>query len=376
MPKHLYSLPVLSGFITWLVVSGLSINVMLNNDFSLQAIGIAACLYLIYVSLWLLLVSDDSSQKLKRAKSVATVVMFCVVIGIYFAVPLSFNSILMGILCGALPYLFTIRTALIIGSLWSLPLYFVFRFYWNDEHMFVTALLFWTFNMFAITMIHTTLKEQQAKEKAEESNRQLVSMQALLNEASKQSERVRIARNIHDLLGHHLTALSINLQVASLQSEGEVKANIEKCHGLAKLLLSDVREAVSDIRNKGEVDLKTAIHSIVEQVPNLEVDVNIAKELHIEDIHIADTIIKCIQESITNTLRHARGKHLDIDLSASGGSLVLDITNDGEVNKILKIGNGLTGMKERIELLSGKIAFYTQKNSFKTQIEIPMVTND
>jgi signal transduction histidine kinase len=264
-----------------------------------------------------------------------------------------------------------VKRALVIGTIASLPLYFVYTYYWGNEYVFLTASLFWTFNMFAIIMVNSTVNERLAREKAEESNRQLVSTQALLREASKQSERVRIARNIHDLLGHHLTALTINLQVASIKAEGDVKQNIDQCHQLAKLLLSDVREAVSDIRDKSQVDLQSAIKSMAEQVPSLNIDLNFSDTLRIDDIEIADTLMKCIQESITNTIKHAHGKKLSIYVSQQNQDLSLKIQSEGRMPSKLVLGNGLKGMQERIELLSGKIDFVLQADSLITEILIP-----
>ena len=104
------------------------------------------------------------------------------------------------------------------------------------------------FNVFALIMVNTASKERQAEEYANQLNREFLATQKLLSQASKQAQRVRITRNIHDLLGHHLTALTINLQVASRITQGEAKEKVESYHFLAKLLLSDVREAVSEIR--------------------------------------------------------------------------------------------------------------------------------
>ena len=79
------------------------------------------------------------------------------------------------------------------------------------------------FNMFALIMVNTATKEREAKERPNQLNRELLATQKLLRQASTQAERVRIVRNIHDLLGHHLSALSINLQVASRITQGEAK---------------------------------------------------------------------------------------------------------------------------------------------------------
>jgi signal transduction histidine kinase len=130
--------------------------------------------------------------------------------------------------------------------------------------MFISATLFLMFNLFALIMMNTAIKERRAREQANQLNRELLATHSLLRQASQQAERVRIARNIHDLLGHHLTALTINLQVASRIVEGEAKEKVEQCHSLSKVLLSDVREAVSEIRDKSNIYLKDALEILVE----------------------------------------------------------------------------------------------------------------
>ena len=117
------------------------------------------------------------------------------------------------------------------------------------------------FNLFAMIMSNTAIKESKAREEADALNRQLLSTQQLKKQALTQDERLRIARNIHDVLGHHLTALTINLQVASRKADllestesQAIKRQVEQSHSIAKLLLSDVREAISDIR-EGDVQI-------------------------------------------------------------------------------------------------------------------------
>jgi signal transduction histidine kinase len=372
LSNHIFRLDKASGIITWLVVSGICISVMIEKDYSMSHILTASALYLSYITLWLCIVNENLFRETPQVRIAMIVVTFLIVIAIYFAVPYSFNSILMGILSGGLPYFLSIRMALLVGTLWSIPLFLVYQFYWGYEQTYISALLFWTFNMFAIIMVNTAKNEREAREEAQDMNRRLISTQALLSEATKQNERVRIARNIHDLLGHHLTALTINLQVASIKSEGEVKQSIEQCHYLAKLLLSDVREAVSDIRNIGQLNLKQALSDIVKQIPNLEVALDIPDELQIDDIHTADALIKCIQESITNTLRHAKGDKLEIALYEQERQLHMRITNNGNVPKHLHLGNGLRGMQERIQALKGKIVFAVQARRFVTTVNIPL----
>lgn len=274
------------------------------------------------------------------------------------------------------------KRALLLSPLLALPLFLVHTFYWDHSGVVVNAFLFWTFNIFALVMVNTGMSERDARMEAELSNRQLRATQSLLNEAVKQGERVRIARNIHDLLGHHLTALTINLQVASIKSEGEVKESIEQCHQLAKLLLSDVREAVSDIRDKSKLDLESSIRAMLEKLPKLSVDLDIDKNIQIDDIQIADTIVKTVQESITNTLKHAQGKNIHVRLAYAKSKaedvkhLQVDISSDGNMPKHIRQGNGLTGISERLLALKGKAKFMIESGRFHTQLLIPVAQDD
>lgn len=237
--------------------------------------------------------------------------------------------------------------------------------------MFLNSLLFWTFNLFALVMTNSRLQEQKAREAANEANRELLATQSLLSEATKQAERVRIARNIHDLLGHHLTALTINLQVASRLSEGEVKDKIEQCHGLAKLLLSDVREAVSEIREKSNLQLKDALDSLIDDIPQIQVKLDYPEDLRIDDVTVATTILRCVQESLTNSLKHSNADHFSILLEEKDHKLLLRMRDNGHASSTLGSGNGLEGIKERVKALGGSVSFSPGSDGFKTHIELP-----
>ncbi len=129
--------------------------------------------------------------------------------------------------------------------------------------------------------------------------------QALLAKSSRLAERLRIAHELHDLIGHHLTALSLNLEVAG----GKAKAHIETSQGLAKELLSDVREAVGSLR-AGGLELSGAIVVLVQDIPTPKVHVEVADALKIDDPQRAQVLLRVVQEVITNTVRHARAENL------------------------------------------------------------------
>src|SRR3546814_9312766 len=118
-------------------------------------------------------------------------------------------------------------------------------------------------------------QQVEARDEQRQLNSELRATRALLAESSRLSERMRISRELHDLLGHHLTALSLNLEVATHVSSGKAQEHVRQAHTLAKLLLTDVREAVSRLREDGRVELGTALHALCDGVPALAIDLDL-----------------------------------------------------------------------------------------------------
>ncbi len=75
----------------------------------------------------------------------------------------------------------------------------------------------------------------------------------MLTESSRIAERMRISRELHDLVGHHLTALSLNLEVANHLVGGAAQEHVRQAQTVARLLLTDVREAVSQLREDATI---------------------------------------------------------------------------------------------------------------------------
>lgn len=255
----------------------------------------------------------------------------------------------------------------------TIILYFILEFYWGRGQSISTAGLVGIFMFFIAVSNHYAVGENMAKEMLAITNRELLSTQLLLSETSKQSERIRIARNIHDLVGHHLTALSINLEIASHLSTGRPKDQIDKAHSISKLLLSDVREAVSEIRKTENINLTEALETLVAGLPKLDVDLNISDDVEISDAKMADVILRCVQEALTNSLKHAQAKEIKIVINLKDNDILLDIKDDGIGLSNLDIaGNGLTGMRERVMSIGGYMHIETaEQKGFHIMINLP-----
>ena len=371
--KRLISIESFTAIIAWAAVSGSALWLMVkSDDYSTPDLIIVTLCFLAFISCFMIANANYKTRLNERLKQGLLTIQYAVLLIVAAVVPYTYIAILSTIWCAQLPYFMRLRHAVCLSLLCLVPLFLIFTFYWGKDDSLLTGLLFWTFNLFALVVMNTTRNESLAREKSEALNRELIATQTLLSEATKQAERTRIARNIHDLLGHHLTALTINLQVAQRTSEGAVHENIKQCHSLAKLLLSDVREAVSEIRDRSAIEIKQALQALINNVPQLKIKLNIVDEAVINDVRVADVLLRCTQESITNTLKHSHATELTIDITHAEHVIHLTIIDNAHSKTIepLQKGHGLKGIEERVNDLGGCVEFKHTTTGFVTQITL------
>jgi signal transduction histidine kinase len=229
----------------------------------------------------------------------------------------------------------------------------------------------------AVVFVAGLIARQQAEAREEQRrlNSELRATRALLAESSRLTERMRISRELHDLLGHHLTALSLNLEVATHLSEGRTQDHVRQAHSLAKLLLSDVREAVSQLRDDGAIDLSEALHTLIEGVPSLEIRLELPDRFAVEDPVRAQVLLRCAQEIITNAVRHAGARTLWLTITRENQGIAIRARDDGRGSDQVNVGNGLRGMRERLAEFGGKLEIDTGKDrGFALDAWLPLET--
>jgi signal transduction histidine kinase len=219
----------------------------------------------------------------------------------------------------------------------------------------MTAGLFMGISLFAFMSSVVGLRQHAARDELRKLNSELHATQALLADNTRIAERVRIARELHDLVGHHLTALTLNLEVATHLVEGKALEHVQQARSLAKLLLADVREVVSDMRQGDTVDLAKALRTLVGGVPEPRIHLDLPSEQLLTDPQRAQVLLRCTQEIITNSVRHARARNLWIRLTTARGGLAMSARDDGRGVNVVQVGNGLTGMSERLAQVGGKL---------------------
>lgn len=241
--------------------------------------------------------------------------------------------------------------------------------HWTDTVSFVLSYL--AFQLFAYFAVQIAHRETEARQALAEANAELKVTSGLLDISSRTEERLRIARDLHDLLGHHLTALSLNLEVASHLADGAAKPPIEKSQAITKQLLGDVRAVVSRLRNDEPVDLTRALDSLrdVISTPALHVEM---ENVAVSDPNVAEVALRAVQEIVTNAVRHSGAKNLWVRLASPDRTLEIDAHDDGAGADAIQFGNGLRGIRERVEQIGGELTVSSVRGrSFSVRITLP-----
>ena len=212
------------------------------------------------------------------------------------------------------------------------------------------------FQAFAIATMSLARAERKAREELSRAHAELVATQSLLAENSRIAERLRISRDLHDTLGHHLTALSLQLDVASRLTSGQATQHVTEAHAIARLLLSDVRNVVSEMRHSSRVDLAESMRALA-GAGALRIHLDMPSSLPLDDAGQAHALLRSVQEIITNATRHSGARNLWIRLERRDEGIDLHARDDGQGTAELKWGNGLRGMRERFEEFSGRVEF-------------------
>ena len=288
------------------------------------------------------------------------------------------GSILLMVAAGVIPWLLPAGSGvvlLLLSQLAVLPIYYgVFRMPLFEALM--QSLLYAGFSLFIYVTSLVARQQAQARDEQRRLNAELRATRALLAESARVNERTRISRELHDLLGHHLTALSLNLEVASHLTEGRAQEHVRQAHTLARLLLTDVREAVSQLRDaSGGIDLAAALRPLADHVPALDIELEVQSPLAVDDPERAHVMLRCTQEIITNAVRHAQARRLRIRVWRQADALMLEASDDGQGAEALVPGNGLRGMRERIVQCGGSLDIQTRPGAgFRLQLSLPLAT--
>ncbi|RKH63627.1 sensor histidine kinase [Corallococcus llansteffanensis] len=220
----------------------------------------------------------------------------------------------------------------------------------------VQTLIYTGFQGFTFGTALVMVREAEARRELARVHAELQATQVLLATREREGERLRIARELHDSVGHHLTALSLNLEAAAHTAKDPASTeHLRRAREAARTLLSEVRRSVTELR-ESPLPLLPSLRALAEGVPGLAVHLEVPEALALESSEATHSLFRCVQEILTNTLRHAGARNLWISIvPTEDGGVRVQARDDGRGTAQLTPGTGLTGMRERFTRLGGRV---------------------
>ncbi len=210
------------------------------------------------------------------------------------------------------------------------------------------------------------------------SDRKLRRAEREIVELAAVAERERIARDLHDVLGHTLSVIVLKAELAGRLLAGEpahdparAAAEIADVERTARTALAEVREAIGGYRTQGlAAELSLARRALDAAGVALTLsDIEPSLSLNPE----AQTVLSLtLREAVTNIVRHAHATHCRVSVTSEQGQLALTVEDDGR-HPAPREGNGLRGMRERVQRIGGRFSLDTVEGT-RVRVELPAVT--
>lgn len=208
-------------------------------------------------------------------------------------------------------------------------------------------------------------------------------LQAYANQVeylSAVEERNRLAREIHDTLGHLLVSMMVQIRAcrsALISRPDEVRGELDVLENTVQDGLHEVREAVSALRQPrgGERgrQLWSKMAAVFAETTDMNVEVEIAEAFTDLEEEVETTVYRIVQEGLTNAYRHGQAGRVRVKVWEHEGYLVIHISDNGNGAAKIEEGFGLRGMRERVEALGGEIAYrYKLSCGFDIGAQIPL----
>jgi signal transduction histidine kinase len=203
-------------------------------------------------------------------------------------------------------------------------------------------------------------------------------------------ERMRIARDLHDVIGHSFAAVNVQARVAGTVLESDragARRALTAIESISREALNEIRRALGVLRQGGQdqavaaATLTTQIGTLLEPLQ----DAGIRVEAHVDigDAPLprapADVVYRVVQESLTNVMRHAAAHAVQVRVARDGGTVAVEVTNDGARPAVVSGsgavppgGHGLLGMRERVTALGGQLQAGPEGGGFKVTGMVPV----
>ena len=251
-------------------------------------------------------------------------------------------------------------------------------------HIVAETLVFGLAIFFVLQLTNKVLTERQMRQKLANAHEQLQQYSQKIEELATVQERNRIARDIHDSLGHALTSLNIQMQTAVKLWEREpvqARSFLAQAQKLGKTAMQEVRKSISTLREdvKDEQPLEAKIETLVDDFrkgTGLAICTNISC-CGSAPLPVAKTVYRIVQEALTNIFKYAQATEVQIQLKITQEGIHLTVEDNGKGFDLNQnhSGFGLRGMQERVVAVNGHFQLKTSPGKgCRIEVEIPSGT--
>jgi signal transduction histidine kinase len=345
-----------AAYVTWLAISidVLRDAVALPARGSIPAPYLAAALLLLYLVGFFFATRTQSAER-RLPDYWPHLVMLAALFALLSIGRLGTAPVLVVVFAVLAVLAMPLRQAIVLLIGVNLALGAVFKFLWHSPATLQLMMIYAGFQLFAAVAAHAMRRAQAGATELREVNAKLLATQSLLAESARESERLRLSRELHDVSGHKLTALKLNLSVLSRDAGLAQRREFQTVRTLADELLEDLRGVVSQLRRHEGVDLRNAFERLAELLPSPRVHVEVAEDARVENAERAAALVRLAQEGLTNSAKHAGSRNVWLRLTRDSDGLQLLIEDDGRVREPLNPGHGVQGMRERVAELGGQL---------------------
>lgn len=235
-------------------------------------------------------------------------------------------------------------------------------------HIVAETLVFGLGIFFVLQLTNKVLNERQMRQQLAQANQQLQRYSQKIEELATVQERNRIARDIHDSLGHALTSLNIQMQTAVKlwdREPAQARSFLAQAQQLGKTAMQEVRKSIGTLREDAadEQPLEAKLEALVKDFrkgTGLAVCTNINSCSSVSQ-PIAKTMYRIVQEALTNIFKYAQATEVNIHLKTTPSWIYLTIEDNGKGfdPQQQSSGFGLQGMQERVAAVNGQFRLKT-----------------
>lgn len=234
--------------------------------------------------------------------------------------------------------------------------------------------------IFVAAFTQVAVNEQKARKELASANQKLRDYASQIEELAVVQERNRLAREIHDGLGHYLTAINIQVKAAQAVGDNEPELRNEaltNAQTLTQEALADVRRSISTLRADPSTSrplTETLSRLLADtQAAGIQAKFAVAGQARPLDPQVEFTLYRVVQEGLTNVRKHAQASQVDLSLTYLEHAVLVSLRDNGIGAEQSRGGFGLLGLQERVQLVGGALSVSTRPGEgFLVETRIPV----